>query len=81
MYNETWLAAYDIFPKVDGMGIERKVYSFRLEEELVEKLKNISAEQNRSLSNFIETILKEYANQYSNGSSYIDSNLTGMPKS
>ena len=42
------------------MGIEKKVYSFRFEDELIEILKRIAAEQNRSLSNLIETVLKEY---------------------
>lgn len=42
------------------MGIEKKVYSFRLNEELMTSLKKISEEQNRNLSNLVETILKDY---------------------
>lgn len=42
------------------MGIEKKVYSFRLEEELVENLKIYAKKDNRTLSNFVETILKEH---------------------
>lgn len=43
------------------MGVEKKVYSFRLDENLVNNLKIIAESQNRSLSNLIETILKDYA--------------------
>ena len=39
---------------------DKKVYSFRLEENLVKELKRYAARENRSFSNFIETILKEY---------------------
>ncbi len=39
---------------------EKKVYSFRFEEQLVSKLKNYALDENRSFSNFIETILKAY---------------------
>ncbi len=39
---------------------EKKVYSFRFEEQLVSKLKGFALEENRSFSNFIETILKAY---------------------
>lgn len=42
------------------MGIEKKVYSFRLDEELAERLKVQAAAENRNLSNLIETVLKEY---------------------
>lgn len=50
------------------MGLEKKVYSFRLEDELIDVLKKISVEQNRNLSNLVETILKEYVNTYKNKS-------------
>lgn len=42
------------------MGIEKKVYSFRLEEALVEQLRVYAKEENRNLSNMIETILLQY---------------------
>ena len=42
------------------MGIEKKVYSFRFDEDFVEELRAIAKEENRTLSNFVETILKEY---------------------
>lgn len=42
------------------MGIEKKVYSFRLEEALVEQLRAYAKEENRNLSNMIETILLQY---------------------
>ena len=42
------------------MGIEKKVYSVRLDEELLTELKMISKEENRSLSNLVETVLKKY---------------------
>ena len=48
------------------MGIEKKVYSVRLDEELLTELKAISKEENRSLSNLVETILKKYVNSKKN---------------
>ena len=42
------------------MGIEKKVYSVRLNEELLKELKIIAEEENRSLSNLVETVLKKY---------------------
>ncbi len=39
---------------------EKKVYSFRFEENLVDELKRYASLENRSFSNFIETILKAY---------------------
>ncbi|WP_295628917.1 DUF6364 family protein [uncultured Intestinimonas sp.] len=42
------------------MGIEKKVYSFRLEDSLVEDLQKYAKQQNRKLSNLVETILKQY---------------------
>lgn len=42
------------------MGIEKKVYSIRLEEELVEDLRKYAKLKNRNFSNLVETILKNY---------------------
>ena len=42
------------------MGLEKKVVSVRLDEGFIEKLKEIAEQQNRSLSNLVETILKDY---------------------
>jgi len=42
------------------MGIEKKVYSVRLDEELLNELKTIAENENRSLSNLVETVLKRY---------------------
>ena len=42
------------------MGIEKKTSSFRLEEDLVEQLRVYAKEENRNLSNMIETILLQY---------------------
>ncbi|MEA5134902.1 MAG: DUF6364 family protein [Candidatus Fimivivens sp.] len=42
------------------MGIEKKVVSIRLDEEFIEELKKTAKEENRPLSNLIETILKSY---------------------
>ena len=49
----------------DHMAVEKKVYSFRFDERLVDQLKYYAQEENRTLSNFVETILKEYLNQKS----------------
>lgn len=42
------------------MGLEKKVISVRLDEELIRKLKEIAEQENRSLSNLVETVLKDY---------------------
>ena len=42
------------------MGIEKKVYSVRLDEVLLHKLKTIAEKENRTLSNLVETVLKKY---------------------
>ena len=42
------------------MGIERKVLSIRIDQELIDELKIIAKFDNRPLSNVIETILKQY---------------------
>lgn len=45
------------------MGLEKKVVSIRLDEDLIRNLKEAAQKQNRSLSNLVETILKEYASR------------------
>lgn len=42
------------------MGVEKKVYSFRFEESMVEELQVFAKRENRSLSNLVETVLKNY---------------------
>ena len=42
------------------MGIEKKVYSFRFDEDMVDRLRIYAKEENRTLSNMIETILLQY---------------------
>ena len=44
----------------DTVGIEKKVYSFRFEEDMVTKLKSYASQENRTFSNFVETILLNY---------------------
>ena len=48
----------------DDMGIEKKTYSFRLEDELVEALRRLAEKENRKLSNMVETILKKYVDEH-----------------
>ena len=48
----------------DDMGIEKKTYSFRLEDELVEALRQLAEMENRKLSNMVETILKKYVEEH-----------------
>ncbi len=43
------------------MGIEKKVISIRLDEEIIAELKKCAEKENRPLSNMIETVLKAYA--------------------
>ena len=45
------------------MGLEKKVVSIRLDEDLSRNLKEAAQTQNRSLSNLVETSLKEYASR------------------
>ena len=45
------------------MGLEKKVVSIRLDEDLIQNFKEAAQKQNRSLSNLVETILKEYASK------------------
>lgn len=42
------------------MGLEKKVVSIRLDEEIILELKKYAEEENRPLSNLIETIVKAY---------------------
>lgn len=46
------------------MGAEKPVYSFRLNPELMDTLKSLAAQQNRTLSNLVETILLQYVNDH-----------------
>ena len=41
------------------MGIEKKVFSLRLDEELIEKIKVLAEKENRTVSNYVETVLKK----------------------
>lgn len=50
---------------VNTMGIEKKVYSFRLPLELVEELQKRAQAENRTLSNLVETVLKAYVAEHS----------------
>lgn len=45
------------------MGVEKKVYSFRLDTEMVNRLQYYAEQDNRTLSNLIQTILKRYLEQ------------------
>lgn len=45
------------------MGIEKKVVSLRLDEDFIEELKQCAKEENRTLSNLIETVMKEYVKE------------------
>jgi len=45
------------------MGIEKKVLSVRLDEEFIDKLKILAKQENRTLSNFIDTVLKKYVSE------------------
>lgn len=42
------------------MGIEKKSYSFRLHQDIIDQIQLQAAEENRSLSNMVETILLQY---------------------
>ena len=41
------------------MKLNRASYTFKLETELIDKLKNEAKEENRSFNNYVETILKK----------------------
>ncbi len=45
------------------MGVERKVYSLRLNEELAEKIRQYGQLENRNFANMVETILLQYVAQ------------------
>lgn len=45
------------------MGIEKKVYSFRLDREMVGALQHYADIENRTLSNLVQTILKNYISE------------------
>jgi len=45
---------------VINMGIEKKTYSFRLDGDLMDILKELSEIENRSVSNYVETVLKKH---------------------
>ncbi len=49
------------------MGVEKKVYSFRFDEEMVDKLRSYAREENRTVSNLIETILLQYLSNRERG--------------
>ena len=49
------------------MGLERKVYSFRLEPSLMERISEEAKMENRSLGNMVETILKQHLKENSPG--------------
>ena len=42
------------------MGIEKKTYSFRFSEDMVDRLRTYAEAENRTLSNMVETILLQY---------------------
>ena len=42
------------------MGVERKVYSLRLNEEVAEKVREYGQLENRNFANMVETILINY---------------------
>ena len=45
------------------MVVEKKVYRFRLEIGLVEDLQTYAKQENRKLSNLVETVLKRYVEE------------------
>jgi predicted DNA-binding protein len=45
---------------VNIMGIEKKVLGMRLDEEVIEKLKELAEKENRTVSNLVETIIKKH---------------------
>ncbi len=44
-----------------GVAINRKPAMFRLREDLLDRLKQLAARDNRSLNNYVETILMDVA--------------------
>ena len=65
-YNVNFALHYNVLYDFSGddMGIEKKTYSFRLEDELVEALRQLAEKENRKLSNMVETILKKYVEDH-----------------
>ncbi len=49
------------------MGVEKKVYSFRLDIDMVNQLQYYAERDNRTLSNLVQTILKNYLNEKQQG--------------
>lgn len=45
------------------MGIEKRTYSVRLDEEVGEKIRMYGQMENRNFANMVETILKNYIAQ------------------
>ena len=45
------------------MGIQKKVVAVRLAEDFIEEVRRYAELENRNMSNFIETALKEYIRQ------------------
>ena len=45
------------------MGIEKKTYTFRLNEEVAEKIRMYGQMENRNFANMVETILKNYISE------------------
>ena len=43
-----------------NMGVQKQIVAARLDEILIMELKKIAEEENRNLSNVIETIIKKY---------------------
>jgi predicted DNA-binding protein len=42
------------------MGIEKKVFSLRLDDATLEKLRLLAEKENRTPSNYVETIIKKH---------------------
>ncbi len=49
------------------MGVEKKVYSFRFDEEMVDRLRSYARAENRTVSNLVETILLKYLSDREKG--------------
>lgn len=49
------------------MEVEKKIYSFRLDADIVNQLQRYAEHHNRSLSNLIQSILKQYMEKQKNG--------------
>jgi len=42
------------------MGVEKKIFCLRLDEEIIETLRRLAAKENRTPSNYVETIIKKH---------------------